>query len=233
MSETKLTNKLIEEVKSKMLFTMPENLDLWHWTNIYRYSQIKKNIECGYDFTDYKIGATGRGLYASTSAIDLMNKGDNIIFFKLKKGSSILVPDPAIFCVGIEEFHEMSLSKLDLPTYKFDDYSDELKKHFRSNPTVEKIEELMVAINPDACFYSFALKMSVMIRYNKAIIWDKTIDAEETVVEYYKHNPNEMLMFTQGHLERFLATKGITYEKPKNPFAMMEELDFFEKSKGV
>ena len=77
-----------------------------------------------------------------------MNKGDHIIFFKLKKGSTVLIPDPAIFCIGIEEFHEMSLNKLGLPTFKFDDYSDELKAHFRANPSIEKIEELMIAVNP-------------------------------------------------------------------------------------
>ena len=70
-----------------------------------------------------------------------------------------------------------------------------------------------------------------MIRFNKAIIWDKSIDAEQTVVDYYKQNPNEMLMFTQKHLEIFLAKRGIVYEKPTNPFAMMEELTEFKESK--
>lgn len=171
-----------------LISEVPSDLSLWHWTRSGEAAQRARAAIAGAgSLQEWGEGAVGRGLYLSTSAIDLIDKGQEVVYVTLREGTRMLMVDGELFGVGVPELMELLLPRFGWtwprtqPTVKID----------RAARPQELIPRLMDQLDLPACVYVFGFHLAVMVRDARCLRSDPSIDPARTVADYVKAHPKE------------------------------------------
>ncbi|OQY55177.1 MAG: hypothetical protein DRR08_22815 [Candidatus Parabeggiatoa sp. nov. 2] len=191
--------------KKELISTVPSDIPLWHWSHAKSIINIMQIIQTQDNFRHFRQRAVGSGLYASTSAVDLMEYGPSVIHFKVKQGTEALMIHPVVFSVGVPEIFDMALEHSG-----WTDFHPSV-----STATVcdveqpaDVIDELLDELELPCCFYTFGLYLACMVRDSRCIDFDPQINSNETVLAYHKANPEEVPMMAPHLLPAWLAKFG-------------------------
>lgn len=189
----------------KMFATTTKDIDLWHWSSKTLIDKIKRILVSGGSFCHFNRGAIGRGLYVSTSAVDLIEKGTEVMHFRLKKETKALVIHPWVFPIGMPEFFEISIEKLQWTDFKLPEAEFRLGLKDDINQIIDK---MLDELNPDCCFYCYGYNLACLIRNSACVDFDEKDNAIQSVIEYHKNNPNDIPMLAPHLLKAWLEKYG-------------------------
>ncbi len=194
--------KIIDWVAQNMFATTKKDIDLWHWSSKPLIDNIKRIFVSNGNFLNFNKGAIGHGLYASTSAVDLIEKGQEVLHFKVKKGTRALVIHPWVFPIGMPEFFEMSLKELQWTDFKL----PEAEFRLGVDDDINKIiDEMLQELNPECCFYCFGYNLACLIRHSSCVDFDPDENPVPGVIEYHKKKPHDIPMLAPHLLKAWLA----------------------------
>jgi len=186
----------------ELISTTPGDIPLWHWSSGQSIINIMRIIQTQDHFRHFSQKAVGSGLYASTSAVDLMEYGPSVIHFKVKPGTKALMIHPYVFGVGVPEIFDMALQHSG-----WTDFHPSM-----STATVcdverpaDVIDELLDELELPCCFYTFGLYLACMVRDSRCIDFDPQMNSNETVLAYHQANPEEVPMMAPHLLPAWLA----------------------------
>jgi hypothetical protein len=74
-----MTTIELQSIAASFSLVTPDSLSLWHWTDPARKKIIMGRIGTTAGFADFSEGACGRGFYTSLSAIDLIDRGNEVL----------------------------------------------------------------------------------------------------------------------------------------------------------
>ncbi len=195
--------------RQHLVVKVPRDLSLWHWTRS-RASvhNLRGLIEAKSELAGAGNGATGQGLYMTTSAVDLIDRGDEVLFATLPAGIEVLMIDPELFGVGFPETLKEALARLKwkckLPRFrgKVDPTA--------ANPAPEVIDRLLPDLNVAGCAYVYGMHMAFMITQGSALRLGPAAEQERTVAEYVKANPKDRPMLVPySKIEQWIASRGL------------------------
>src|ERR1700733_602398 len=90
--------------RSPLLVTLPRDFPVWHWTRTpAQADRARAAVMGGGELSGCGSGATGHGLYLSTSAVDLMDRGQEVVAATVLGGTPALMVHPELFGVGFSE----------------------------------------------------------------------------------------------------------------------------------
>lgn len=190
--------------RANLLTNIPRDISIWHWSAKDSIDRITRVIQSNGRFDEFRGGAVGRGLYVSTSAIDLMDRGSEVFYAKIQNGTKALIIDPTVFNVGQVEILEMELQRHGWHNFEFPPCEQELKKAFSANPPA-MIEQLLEKLEVPCCVYVFGFYLAFMIRDSRCLLFDSHIAPASTVLKYHHEHPREKPMLAPHLLEQWLA----------------------------
>jgi hypothetical protein len=186
--------------KKELIATTPTDIPLWHWSSGEAIAAIKRTILAQGHFRHFRQRAVGCGLYGSTSAVDLMERGPEVIHFKVKQGTQALMIHPIVFQIGIPEIFEMALDNLGWSDFQLPDAKlEEIER------PADVIDELLDELQLPCCFYSLGLYLACMVRDSRCIDFDPALDSNQTVLAYHQANPQDIPMLAPQLLPAWLA----------------------------
>lgn len=167
---------------------------------------IAERIGTEEGFNDFSTGACGRGLYTSCSAVDLIDRGDEVIHLHLMTESKLLMIDPEVFGVGFSELFEMALHRLSYHWVPPD--SEQNRRLAKAFAAPELIDPLLDAGEFDGCLFSYGLNPAVMLRTSNRTWRDGEEDCVALVKTYAERHPGDIPMLAPGKLRQWLAARG-------------------------
>lgn len=198
----------IKWTKGHLLTEIPVNIPVWHWSNTDSLNRITRIILDGGSFDQFNRGAVGSGLYVSTSAIDLMDRGTEVFYAEVKKGSKALLIDPRLFNTGVMELFEITLKQHGWSDFKYQPIDDPKIKEALSGNTPGIIDQLLRKIDIPCCVYSYGLYLAFMIRDSSCLLYNEAVDPAATVLQYHREHPHEVPMLAPDRLRSWLEKQG-------------------------
>lgn len=185
--------ELDEETRRRLIVKVHRALPLWHWTrDRSTVATIRAKVAAGERFDDWADGAVGPGLYLSTSAIDLFDRGPEVFHAVLREGTDVFVVDPLVFGVGFPELMELALAKLE--------WADAWRaperlppRHTSANASAT-VGPLLTALGVPACVYVLGMHLAVMVRDGRCLDDPGEARAVSSVAEYVREHPRERAM---------------------------------------
>lgn len=201
----------MKALAGRFSLTTTEPLSLWHWSDRERIRTIAARLGSRAGFGDFSSGACGQGLYTSFSAVDLIDRGDEVIHLYLKPESRLLIVHPDVFGVGFSELFDFSLKRLGW-TWKLpkpDLAGLELggldRKALKDSSI---LAGLMDAGECDGCLYSYGMNLAVMLRTSHRAWTDPSEDVVSTIRAYSEKHPEDVPMLAPDKLRHWLAARG-------------------------
>jgi len=188
--------------KNELIATTPSNIPLWHWSDDKTIAKLKLIILAHGSFRHFRQGAVGSGLYASNSAVDLMERGPQVIHFNIKPGTKALMIHPLVFSTGMPEIFEMALESLNWSDFHLP--VPNAKLDIVSQPALV-IDNLLDELELPCCFYTFGLHLACMVRDSRCLNFDPELDSIKTVLTYHQANPQDIPMLAPQLLSNWLA----------------------------
>ncbi len=192
---------LKEFVKNNLIISTPKEISAWHWSSWQHTFLIKRMILKNENFDIFNMGSSGRGLYLSCSAVDNMERGNTVSYFKIKAGSRLLVIHPIIFHEGMPEIWEWDLAKWGWTNFALPETNYRLPV---GTIISDVIEDLHREFDVDGNLFAYGMHLACTIRKSKCIIYDPNIDADETVLDYHRQNPEDIPMLAPQLLKNWL-----------------------------
>lgn len=201
-------DEVIDWINKNLVTQVPRDIPVWHWSNADAVNNIRSIAENGGTFDRFNRGAVGRGLYVSTSAVDLMDRGNEIFYARLRSESAALIIEPALFNVGVPELFGMMLMKSGWSDYRCPRPEPGIKEYLTPDvPGV--IDRLLAELKIPCCVYAFGLYLTFMVRDGSCLEYDKGIDPASTVITYHRAHPKEVPMLAPDRLNQWLAAQNI------------------------
>ena len=199
---------LKEYAQENLVSAVPADVRVWHWTGRPgAVSVIAQRITDGADCSDMGQGALGPGLYVSTSPVDLMDPGQNVLAAVLRSGTRVLMVDPLLFQVGTPEILDVTLARLRWP-FRFPRFHGKVDPEHAVPPN-EVVPALLRQLDLPAAAYIYGLHLAFVVRSGACLQFDPEIDAVELVAEYAKQNPHDRPMLLPANaVEQWLARQG-------------------------
>lgn len=189
-------------VKEELITTTPHDIPLWHWSDSQAIAELKENLSARGDFRHYRQGAVGHGLYASCSAVDLIERGPEVIHFKVKQGTQVLMVHPIVFQMGVPEFFETTMKNMGWSDFQLPKPGIDLGL-FPDTPAI--IDTLLDRLQLPCCFYMLGMNLACMIHDSSCLDFDPDVDTAKTVLEYHRANPQDIPMLAPHLLTAWLA----------------------------
>ncbi len=202
-------DSLVKWIKKHLLTEVSVNIPVWHWSNTDSLNRITKTILDGGSFDKFNRGAVGSGLYVSTSAIDLMDRGTEVFYAEVKKGSKALMIDPRLFSTGVTELFEITLKQHGWSDFKYPPFDPEIKEALSNNPP-GIIDQLLGCIDIPCCVYCYGLYLAFMIRDSFCLFYDEAVDPAAAVLKYHREHPLEEPMLAPDRLRMWLEKQGLS-----------------------
>lgn len=201
---------LEEYAKARLLTEIPHEMRLWHWTRSEQSARsIARRLQDSGDCTDLGQGIVGPGLYLSTSAVDLMDRGTNVLTAVMPAHTPVLMVDAACFSVGTPELFEIRLIEHDW-AFRFPDPGADVEPGAGS-PATDTVPVLMESLHVDVAVYIYGKHLACYVRSAAALCYDPEMDVVQTVADYAQKNPWDRPMLLAGNaVERWLAAHGRT-----------------------
>lgn len=194
-------------LKKNLVMQAPRDIPIWHWTNYDSLKRIQGIIQSGGTLDQFNKGAVGRGLYVSSSAIDLMDRGTEVFYAEISSGSNVLVIEPYLFNVGVPELFEMMLKQNGWSDYRYQPVDEKMKEAI-SRDVPASIDRLLRELDIPCCVYAYGLYLAFMIRDSSCLKYDRGIDPASTVIRYHREHPGETPMLAPHRLEQWLEEHG-------------------------
>lgn len=182
-----------EATRERLIVKVPRALPLWHWTRDQAtVAKIRAKLAAGERFDGWAQGAVGPGLYLSTSAIDLFDRGPEVFHAVLRAGTEVLIIDPLVFGVGFPELMEMAFAKLG--------WADAWRAPERIPPrhtsanAATTVGPLLATLDVSACVYVLGMHLAVMVRDGRCLEDPGETRDVSSVAEYVREHPNERAM---------------------------------------
>lgn len=185
---------LDEWARASLISHVPADLPVWHWTRAANAHALRAALRGGRDFTDFTEGATGPGFYVSTSAIDNIDKGDEVIHGVVPAGTPVLMLDADLFGFGVSEIFEMVLQQHGWP-FRPPPFRGHVDPR-EAQPPKASVPGLLSRLQLPACVYIFGFHLSLMLRDRAALRLDPTLDDAHSVAAYVAAHPQEAPMLT-------------------------------------
>ena len=187
-----MTTTRLQSMAAGFSLVTPDSLSLWHWTEPAKKKVIMGRIGTTVGFADFSEGACGRGLYTSLSAIDLIDRGNEVVHLHLQAGSRLLMVYPEFSRVGFVELFEMGLKRLGWhwspPEQGLSYPAPETYK------TSTLINELLDAGTCDGCLFSFGMNLAVMLRTSNRTWMDPEEDLVMLIKDHILRHPEDIPM---------------------------------------
>lgn len=196
----------IKFAKDRLLIEIPANTPVWHWSNADSLHRIARIVKDGGSFDKFSKGAVGSGLYVSTSAVDLMDRGAEVFYAEIGMGSKALVIDPRLFDVGVPELFDLALRRRGWGYVKRTPVGKKMKNALSEDPP-GMIDHLLRDIDIPCCVYCYGLHLAFMVRDSSCLLHDETVEPEATVIKYHMENPGEAPMLAPGRLRLWLENR--------------------------
>ncbi len=196
--------------KNELIATTPDDIPLWHWSSGKVIAELKRTILTQSGFRHFRKGAVGSGLYASSSAVDLMERGPEVIHVKVKQGTQALMIHPVVFQTGMPETFEMALNSLGWSDFHLPSLDVKLDSVSR---TADVIDDLLDELKLPCCFYVFGLHLACMVRDSRCLNFDPGLDSTKTVLAYHQANPHDIPMLAPQLLSAWLEKHQSFFQK--------------------
>ncbi|MBF0239241.1 MAG: hypothetical protein HQM12_16190 [SAR324 cluster bacterium] len=198
------TRELLPIIRSKLILETPYDIPLWHWSGVLQCKEITERIRLGKSFEDFSpLGVLGGSLYMSASALDLMDKGTEVVHALLREGTPILVLDPHLFQEGEPEILFSYLRKNRWPKKRWPKWEESAIQVF--TPCEKELYSLLFReLNISAIIYAFGLYPAYAIRQGACLRLDDSKTHEQSVLDYYHDHSDEILFFAEPHLKKWL-----------------------------
>ncbi|MCP5050031.1 MAG: hypothetical protein GY940_22880, partial [bacterium] len=187
----------------ELVIQVPCDIPVWHWTSNDSMKRIQGIIENRGTFDQFNNGVVGHGLYVSSSAIDLMDRGNEVFYAKISSGSNVLVIEPGLFKVGVPELFRMMLKKNGWSDYRYQPVDKKTKEAICAD-VPGSIDRLLHDLDIPCCVYAFGLYLAFMIRDSSCLKYDAHIEQASTVLKYHREHPAEVPMLAPHLLEQWL-----------------------------
>jgi hypothetical protein len=193
--------------RSHLLVTLPRDFPVWHWTRTpVQAERVRAAVAAGDDLSACGSGATGHGLYLSTSAVDLMDRGQEVVAATVLGGTQALMVHPELFGVGFSELLEHTLHaqrwSWKIPSFK--------KKvdPASARPGPEAIEGLLDRLGLPCCAYVLGLHMAFMARHARCLRLVPEAEQPRTVADYVAAHPHDRPMLVPREtITRWIAAR--------------------------
>jgi hypothetical protein len=197
----------IEQWASEHLIDeVPVDMPVWHWTGT-QPAILMNRISHG-DLSDFSEGVTGKGFYVSTSAIDLIDKGNDVLYAVVPAGTRVLVVDPDLFGVGVVELFDMLLEQHGF-RWKSGAWRGQVDRE-SARPAKEVVPRLLDMLGLSACLYIFGFHLAFMARTSACLRRNPTVDAARTVADYVAAHPEARpTLASMEVVKRYLAKRGL------------------------
>lgn len=206
---------LLEDYARKNLVTtVPHDIRVWHWTaRPGAVSIMGRRIMDAGDCSDLGQGALGPGLYLSTSAVDLMDRGPQVLTAVLRAGTPVLMIDPELFSVGSPELFEMELNHFEWP-FSFPDWRSSKVSPSSADPASETAPRLMKELGTPAAAFVLGLHLAFVVPSGSCLQFDPAVDSTRLVADYVRQNPHDRpMLLPRNAVEQWLARQGFMKDK--------------------
>lgn len=191
--------------KAHLISSVPQDIPVWHWTHSSPV-QIQERLQMGGDFSDWSEGAAGKGLYFSSSAIDVIERGPEVMYAVIPVGTPILMLDADLFNIGVPEIMEIVLLGMNW-SWKPTPFRGYLDPNL-GRPAQMVVPQLLEELKLPCCAYVFGFHLAFMIRDANCLRFDPQIDVVQTVANYVKAHPREQPMLAPPNaVKRWLAER--------------------------
>lgn len=193
--------------RAHLTVPLPRDFPVWHWTRSPdQVARARATVSAGGALTACGAGAVGHGLYLSTSAIDLMDRGQEVLAATLVEGTRVLMADPDVFGVGFSELLEHALRTVSFPWKA---------PHRRSpvdpaavRPAPDAIDGLLERLGLPCCAYVLGLHLAFMVRDASCLRLVPETEQARTVADYVAAHPQERPMLVPREtVSRWIATR--------------------------
>jgi hypothetical protein len=184
-----MSMSLNDWAQSHLLVTVPTDTRVWHWTTTSHVHSVRDRIRGGGSLRDFTEQALGSGLYLSTSAIDTIDRGDEVVTAIVPAGTQVLAVDADLFGVGVAEFFEMFLER-DGYAWKVTPHRGHIDRAL-ARPPREVVPRLVDDLGVSGCVYIFGFHLSFMFRDASGLRDDPAVDVAQTVADYVATHPKE------------------------------------------
>lgn len=193
--------------RAHLIVPLPRDFRVWHWTRSPEQAfTIRAAVAAGGDLSAFGAGATGHGLYLSTSAVDLIDRGQEVVAATIVQGTPALMVDPDLFGVGFSELleHAQRVHGLSWKPPSFRRRVDPAK----AQPAPEAIDGLLDRLGAPCCEYSLGLHLAFMVRDARCLRLAPEAEQARTVADYVAAHPEDRPMLVpSGTVSRWIAAR--------------------------
>ncbi len=144
----------------------------------------------------------GQGLYLSTSATDLMDRGEEVLAAVLPAGTPVLMIEPTLFSVGFPELLDMALRRLAWHWEAPDGGPPPLR------PAPEVIDSLLEELSLPACAYVLGMHLAIKVVDGRCLRLLPANEQVRSVADYVDANPKDRpMMVSQSTIQRWIRTR--------------------------
>ncbi|MFO0762923.1 MAG: hypothetical protein U0359_41185 [Byssovorax sp.] len=188
--------KLDEWAEKHLVVTLPRDFSVWHWTRSPEtVRKLRALIDAGGDLSASStsdMGAVGHGLYLTTSAIDLMERGEEVLAATVVQGTRALMVHPDLFGVGFPELFEIGLSRVGW-SWELPSFARKINPA-EARPAPQVLDGLLARLDLPCCVYIYGMHLAFMVRDARCLRLVPEMDQARTVADYVKANPKDRSM---------------------------------------